>query len=110
MGDIGTGAIARRLEGLEDLMHEAPVRFPVGGLGAGDGIETFMEFPEIPVDEATIIYLVSSVQTFIPGNLLRATPSELDTYWWAVPGDTRWHPIGGKLSGISGVPGMISLR
>ena len=77
------------LERLENEVNRAPVRAAMSGTSRDDGIESVMVFPEIPEDEAQIIYLVSSTQTFIPGNLLLAAPSELDTYWWAASEDTR---------------------
>lgn len=98
------------LERLENEVNRAPVRASMSGTSRDDGIETLMVFPEIPEDEAQIIYLVSSRQTFIPGDPLEAKPNKIDTYWYAAPEDTRWRPIGGKLSEISGEPGMISLR
>lgn len=99
-------ALVRRLE---DEMDRSPVRGLVGW-HSGDGIESVMVFPEIPVGEPQIIFVVSSRLTnFIPPlPPVVPEPSKLDTYWYAAPGDSRWHPIGGKLSRLWGEPGTIS--
>lgn len=97
-------AMVRRLE---DEMDRSPVRGLVGW-HSGDGIETVMVFPEIPVGEPQIIFVVSSRKTFMIDTPVVPVPSKLDTYWYAAVGDSRWHPIGGKLSRLWGEPGTIS--
>lgn len=92
---------------LEVEVNRSPVRGVVGSQG-GEGIESFVIFPAIPNDEPRLIRLVSSRKTHIWIRPLDWVPSKLDTYWYAVPGDSRWHPTGGKLSRLSGEPGTIS--
>ena len=94
------GGVARR--GKEH--KRVPLRGVVGG-GGGFNIQTVNVLPAIPTRK-TIIFLESVDAAQLPTVVPK--PDAKDAYWWAVPNDDRWHPIGGKLVDMVGLPGDVS--
>lgn len=101
--------IEERLHRLEEAINRSPVRVGIGG-GGGISIRTVHMFPPIPREAAEIIFLrsVDWGVYWTQGGGFLPVDNLLDTYWYATSEDTEWHPIGGKLVDIVGVPGDIS--
>ena len=96
------------IQRLEAEMTRAPIRDTFGA-SEMTLIRQVLVFPAIPAAGPEIIFLHSiNLAHFQNGFGKIPKASLLDTYWWASEKDTEWHPIGGQLVDIVGIPGDFS--